>query len=289
MPSWSMSEKSGAFIKSPFILVRKGELKIICNPLIIARATTLRYSTYMELDQTLIDAVTHYIPSHERLMHLKDVPLLFLVGISGAGKNAIMTVLLSDYANQYHEFVTHTTRAPRKNHGTLERNGVEYYFIDYKTSRQMLADHDYIEANIYSNNIYGTSVAEIEAAKHEGRIAIGDIDVNGVEHVVGLGLNVQPVFILPPSYQTWQQRLLKRYEGHDIDQTDWRNRMVTARSEIEHALATDYFYFVVNEDLATTVAEINEIAHGKEYDHRAEIAIAAAKDILNGINDALIV
>ncbi|MGF7229505.1 MAG: guanylate kinase [Candidatus Saccharibacteria bacterium] len=241
----------------------------------------------MELDQALIDKVTHYQPSQERLAELKDVPLLFMVGISGAGKNAIMNELLGKHATEYHEFITHTTRAPRKNHGVLEQNDVDYHFIDYATSSVMLDAHDYIEANIYSNNIYGMSVTEIEAAKREGRIATGDIDVNGATHVFQLGLNVKPVFILPPDYQTWQHRLLKRYEGHEIDQTDWRNRMLTARSEIEHALATDYFYFVVNDDLQATVVEIDEIAHGKEHDHRAETAIAAAKDILNGINDAL--
>lgn len=224
----------------------------------------------MELDQALRDKVAHYQPSTERLAPLNAVPLLFLVGISGAGKNAIMAQLLETHRGEYHEFVTHTTRAPRKNHGVVEQNDVEYHFIDYATASNMLDAHDYIEANIYSNNIYGTSVAEIEAALREGRIAIGDIDVNGAAHVVGLGLNVRPVFILPPNYQTWQSRLLKRYEGHEIDQADWRNRMQTARSEIEHALATGNFYFVVNEDLAVTVEEINEIAHGKEHLQRSD-------------------
>jgi guanylate kinase len=248
---------------------------------------SLRYSTYMEIDQTILDTVARYQPSLDRLASLKQVPLLFLVGISGAGKNAVGTTLLVNHPDEYHEFVTHTTRALRKNHGVMERDGIEYHFVDAKTATDMLTNHDFIEANVFSNNIYGTSIAEIEAAKQEGRIAIGDIDVNGVANFVRLGLNVRPVFILPPTYQVWQQRLMARYEGHEIDKQDWVRRMETARSEILHALAADYFYFVLNDDLPTTVRSIDAIAHGEAFDHRSENALAAAKDILNGINDAL--
>lgn len=241
----------------------------------------------MEIDQTILDAMQQYQPSLDRLTSLKQVPLLFIVGVSGAGKNAVTTTLLINHPGEYHEFVTHTTRAPRKNHGVMEQDGVEYHFVDMATAKAMVANRDFIETNVYSGNIYGTSIAEIEAAKQEGRIAIGDIDVNGVANFVRLGLDVRPVFILPPSYAIWQKRLMTRYEGHEIDQQDWRNRMQTARSEIMHALATDYFYFVLNDDLPTTVKTIDAIAHGDELDRRSEISVAAAKDILNGINDAL--
>ncbi len=241
----------------------------------------------MEIDQTIIDAVAQYQPSLDRLTSLKQVPLLFLVGISGAGKNAVGTALRINHPGEYHEFVTHTTRTPRKNHGVMEQDGVEYHFVNTATAKDMIVNHDFIEANVFSNNIYGTSIAEIEAAKNEGRIAIGDIDVNGVANFMRLGLDVRPVFILPPSYQIWQQRLMTRYEGHEIDQVDWKRRMQTARSEILHALAMDYFYFVLNDDLTITVTTIDAIAHGSDRERRPEAALAAAKDILYGINDAL--
>lgn len=240
----------------------------------------------MELDEQLIAKVKNYQPSTERLGPLKDVPLLFLVGISGAGKNAITTALLKAYANSYHEFVTHTTRAPRENHGVMERDGVEYHFVDFEQASAMLDNHDYIEANVYSANIYGTSVAELEAAQQEHRIAIGDIDVNGVANFMRLGLNAKPVFILPPNYEVWQQRLLSRYK-QGIDKNDWILRIQTARREIEYALANDYFYLIVNDDLQATIEQVNAIAHSQFEAHRTEESMAAAKDLLNGINDAL--
>jgi len=242
----------------------------------------------MELDRHLQEKVLAYEPSRERLEAVRDVPLLFMVGISGAGKNTIMRQLLAEYPDQYHEFVTHTTRPPRSNHGVMERDGIEYHFIDLATANTMLDNKDYIEANVYSNNIYGTSLAEIEAAQSEHRIGIGDIDVNGVANFVRLGLAVKPVFILPPSYDVWQQRFMSRYTDQQIDHEDWLSRMRTAKQEIQHALKTDYYYLVVNKDLNEIVEVINTIAHGGAgYEHRPMGAVAVAEEILDRIDAEL--
>lgn len=242
----------------------------------------------MELDATLIKKITDYQPSAERLAEVRDVPLLFIVGISGAGKNTIMNRMLHTYADSYHEFITHTTRLPRKNHGVMEKDGVEYHFVDFATANSMFDAHEYIEANIYSGNIYGTSLAEMEAAKKEGKIVIGDIDVNGVANFVKYGLNVKPVFVLPPNYKVWQERLLKRYEGHEIDAVDWQRRMQTAKTELEQVLAAPYYYLVINDDLIATTERINAIAHGEDIEQRPEDAVAIMTDMIESIEQALL-
>ena len=251
--------------------------------------TTFSYNYAMEdhsRQERLQQKIDAYRPSAERLAYVSDTHLLFLVGISGAGKDTITHELLAQHAD-YYRMVTHTTRAPRKNHGVLEQEGVEYHFVDLATAEHMLDEHDYVEANMYGGNVYGTSIREIQKAHDEHKIIIGDIDVNGVASFMKLGLNVRPVFVLPPSYAVWQERLLRRYE-HGIDEADWRKRMETARHEIEHALDTDYFYLVVNDDLQTTTGHINHIARQGELDeHRPAAALAAAQEILAGINDAL--
>lgn len=253
----------------------------------MVRAGTLRYSSIMELSTTLLEKIKTYRPQPQKLEPYRQTPLLFAVGISGAGKNTIMENLLTRFADEYHSFVTHTTRAPRQNHGVLEQNHVDYHFIDRATSEQMLEDHDYIEVNFYSGNIYGASVSEIEQAHREHKIVIADIDVNGVANFVRLGMNVKPIFILPPSYDVWQTRVHAR-NNNATDPTDWRRRMQTARDEIQHALDSDYFYFVINDDLEKSVAKVNAIAHGSSaIDHRPPEAVHAAQDILAGIETAL--
>lgn len=238
----------------------------------------------MEIDAQLITKVTDYQPSTDRLAGVRDVPLLFLVGTSGAGKNTLTDKLLADYPDTYHEFITHTTRKPRVNDGVMEQNHVEYHFVSVETAEEMLDDKDYIEANFYSGNIYGTSLSEMELAKKEHKIIIGDIDANGVGNFVKLGLKVRPVFVLPPSYEVWQQRLLKRYEGHEIDRADWQRRIVTAKHELELALQNGYYYLVINDDLDATAKLINDIAHGERVERRPYEAERLIYNMLEHVN-----
>ncbi len=240
----------------------------------------------MELEERLISKVASYRPSAQRLAALQDTPLLFMVGVSGAGKNVLSHQLLRKHPEMYHRFITHTTRKLRMNHGVMEQHGVEYYFISHDEAEQMLDSQDYLETNLYSGNIYGTSISEIQRAHDEGKILVGDIDVNGVAHFMHVMPNSRPVFILPPDYQTWQRRLMTRYE-EGVNKTDWHNRMLTARREIEHALVTDYYYLIVNDDLDDATEAIHAIATGKVNDHRPAKAVHAANEILCELNKVL--
>lgn len=233
----------------------------------------------MELDARLIAKVTAYQPDMQRLAPYRDVPLLVFVGISGAGKNTVKSALFHKQSDGYHDFVTHTTRPPRQNHGVLEEDGVDYHFVGVATAERMLDNHDYIEANLYSNNIYGASIDELEKARQQHYIAVADIDVNGVANFVRLGLNVKPIFILPPSYDIWYQRMIKRYGGV-VDKADFQKRIQTAREELQHALETDYFYLVVNDNLDETVELIHAIAHGAPTPHRDPHAETVLRSLL---------
>jgi guanylate kinase len=242
----------------------------------------------MELTSELAQKIADYQPSEARLDGVHDVPLLFIVGTSGAGKDTLMKKLLAERPQDYHPFITHTTRTPRINNGQMEHDGLEYHFIDAATALRMLHNQDFIEANLFSGNMYGTSLQEMEEALQEHKIVVSNIDVNGVRDFISLGLNVRPVFILPPSYDIWQQRLLKRYEGHEIDQADWLRRMKAALYEVSFVLANENFYLVINDDLDQTAAAINEIGHGGEpAERRPQAAIDVATDIIEHIKSAI--
>ena len=116
------------------------------------------------------------------------------------------------------------------------------------------------------------------------KIIIGDIDAYGVGNFVKLGLKVRPVFVLPPSYEVWQQRLLKRYEGHEIDRADWQRRIVTAKHELELALQNGYYYLVINDDLDATAKLINDIAHGERVERRPYEAERLIYNMLEHVN-----
>lgn len=204
------------------------------------------------------EVVERYRPSAQTVELVRQTPLVFTVGISGAGKDSIQQKLFQ--SNKYRKLVAHTTRALRYNHGVLERNGIDYYFIDIAEAWRLLQEGGYVEANIYGGNIYGTSAAEIERIKSEGKIGLGDVDVNGVAKYVSWSKNVKPIFIVPPNFDVWQRRFMQRYVGGALDPRDFKARMQTAEAEISHALAVDYFYFVVNDKLDEAARQVDDIA-----------------------------
>lgn len=228
--------------------------------------------------EKISDILTTYTPSPEKIELVKETPITVLVGISGAGKDTIKHKLLD--SGNYHHIVSHTTRPPRENKGVMEQDGREYHFIDVPTSLDMLEAGEYIEANVYSNNVYGTSISEIEKAKQDGIIAIGDIDVHGVANFKRLSDRVIALFILPPNFEEWQRRLLARYGEGGADPVDIAKRMVTAINELEHALIVPYYHFIVNSDLDRAVHAADSIAHNHDTFNKVDDEVREQAKIL---------
>lgn len=232
----------------------------------------------MEIETILLKKAASYRPPTDRLQAILDVPLLFVVGISGAGKDTVQQRLLHAPDSDYRFIVSHTTREPRKNNGILEQNGVDYHFIDLTTAEKLLDEGEYLETNYYAGNIYGTTIGEIESLKEQHKIGLTDVDVNGVGHYVAFGMNVIPIFLVPPDYATWWERLIKRYEG-SIDTEDLKKRLSTALDELTQAQRNDYFYLVINDDLDVTVSTVDTIAHGSQYEARSERALKLVREL----------
>jgi guanylate kinase len=208
--------------------------------------------------------------------------ILFLVGISGAGKDTVLRKLLD--SDKYQYIVSHTTRHPRYNKGKLEEDGIDYYFIDSQTAASMLDKKEFVEAKLYGNNIYGTTVAEIEKARRSGKIAVTDIEVQGVAEYKAAAPNVVTVFLLPPDFDTWQTRLKARYADKPVDQEDMNKRMHTAKIELQEALDKDYFEFVINDDLGRAVKAVDDIAGGEISKLKNDEAKKLARSLLEGLN-----
>jgi len=238
-------------------------------------------------DKEIQQRVAAYQPSQQALEGVKDVPLLFAVGISGAGKDTLLRRLISRYPDDYSFLITTTTRPLRKNNGVLEVDGVDYYFIDKPTAERMLAEGAYVEVNYYAFNVYGASIAEIARGGQDHKILISDIDVNGIGNFVRLGMNVKPVFVLPPSYEVWRERVQGRY-GNTGNPKDLQKRLATALSELEAALHNDYYYLVINDDLDKTAELLNAIAHNKPVERRDPQAVALTKRLAADIAAELV-
>lgn len=211
------------------------------------------------MDTRLEELIANYIVTPEAINLVQSTPIVLLVGVSGAGKDTIKHRLLQ--TGKYHHIVSHTTRAPRENGGVMERDGVDYHFISLEKATKMLQEGAFVEAKKYSDNLYGTSVAEIQQAHDEGKIAITDLEIQGVAEYKTLSPNVIAEFILPPSYEEWQRRLHTRYGDKGADPADIDKRMRAAIRELEEALSQPYYHFVVNENLDEAVRAVDKIAH----------------------------
>lgn len=232
----------------------------------------------MELTDALRQKVAGYSPDAPALAPIRKAPLLFLVGIAGAGKDSTLAQLLATYPNNYEFIVSHVTRPPRQNDGVQERDGVEYRFISFALAEHMLDNQQYIEADIvHAKDIYGTSIAEVKRIYDDGKIATTDITVLGAGNYVRLGLNARPVFLLPPSYEAWRSRLEKRGQ---MAPEELKRRLQSAVKEISYALSVPFFYFVINDDLENTAKVVNRIGHGEAVDRHYPAAVHVAEDLL---------
>lgn len=212
----------------------------------------------MELEEK----IKNYKPSDDTVQLIRSTPILVLVGPTGAGKDSLKEMLLA--TGKYHHIVSHTTRPPRINHGILEQDGKDYHFIDKPTAEKMLDEHAFIEAKMYSGNIYGTSVSEVQKAHDEGLIATTDIDVQGVSEYKALDPNVMAVFLLPPNFNTWQTRLRKRY-GDVVDLEDYKVRLRTGLTELDQLLNSNYYIAVINDDLDEAFDHIHTIVSSDNH------------------------
>lgn len=195
---------------------------------------------------------------------IEDLRLVLLIAPTAGGRNTIIQRLLS--TGRYHYIVSDTTRPPRKNDGVMEMNGREYWF---RTEEEVLADlqtGEFLEAEILHNQqISGISIRELEKAKNEGKIAVTDVDIEGIHNVLKAKPETEVVMILPPSFEVWQRRLSLRGQ---MRPDELKRRLQTAQKIFEDGLKQNYYNFIISEDIEQSSALIDAIVEGKPNPHQ---------------------
>lgn len=237
------------------------------------------------MSETLKQKIENYHPDQAAIEVIKSARILLLVGPTGAGKDTLKDALLQ--TGHYHHLVSHTSRKPRINHGVLEQDGEEYHFISLEKAEEMVDNHEFIEAKPYSGNLYGTSLSEIITARDAGKIAVTDIEVQGVAEYKALDSNVKAVFLLPPNFKVWQERLWKRH-GDVVDAEDYRRRLETALHEIEELFTHDYYAVLISDELDHSVREVtNYIETGTQDPEYVKHCLSVARELSEDIKNYL--
>ena len=235
-----------------------------------------------DLAATLATKIDTYQPTDATKELLQSTKIALLVGIAGAGKDTIKRELLA--RDGFRDIVSHTTRAPRSNDGIPEVDGVHYHFITYDQADEMLDAGAFIEAKFVHGTVYGTSAAALKAVHDSGAIALTDVDVQGVDEFKKVSPDVVAIFIIPPSYDIWRERLAKRYESNEAFAAEWQKRRTSALAELRHALEVPYYHFVINDELERVVTVADEIARRDDlFLRKDDEARLIARDLLAAI------
>lgn len=221
----------------------------------------------------------YHVSKHAKSI-LNRTKLLLLAGVTSSGRNTVIGEILK--TGDYHYITSDTTRRPRINRGNIEVNGEEYWFKTEEEMLKGLQKGEYLEAAIiHDQQVSGISIAEIERASKEQKIAITDIEVVGVANIMTVKPEAVCVFMIPPGFEEWLKRISAR--GHMTD-IELRRRLLSAVKEIEAALSGDHFVIVVNDDFHQTSKVIenilNEIPDQEVSRKVAEVLLTSTKQFL---------
>ena len=179
----------------------------------------------------------------------KQGKIFILSGPSGCGKGTVLKSAMREHPDMFLS-VSATTRGPRQG----EIDGVHYHFIDDDAFLKMIDRDQLLEHAGYAGNFYGTPRIPVDEALDQGRDVMLEIDVQGAQQVYAKRPDAERIFLAPPSWSELERRLVNR----GTDSTDKiRQRLTRARDEM--ALAVDYDYFIINDDVERAAAELNDI------------------------------
>lgn len=231
-------------------------------------------------------ALESYRLSDHALQILTKTKLVVLTAPTASGRNTIINELLR--TNDYNFIVSDTTRPPRLNNGILEQNGREYFFRDEADMLQDIKDGNFLEAEvIHEQQVSGTSIRELEKASDEHRIAIADMDIGGINNVLRLKPDTKTVLILPPSFDTWHERIFSR---GDMDNAEYGRRLQTAARILESGIAeSSELKIIINDDLTDAAEEVHELVQNNTFsDAQQAKGVELAKQLLADTQAALL-
>jgi guanylate kinase len=176
--------------------------------------------------------------------------VLVLSAPSGAGKTTVLHGLIASVEGVRFS-ISFTTRPPRAG----EHDGVDYYFVSEDAFRAKVERGEFLEWAHVHGSLYGTGRAETEAVCARGLDILLDVDVQGASQVRRSMPEAVTVFMLPPSFDELEKRILKR--GLNDDPTDIANRLKTARAEAAQYIYYDYV--IINEVIEQSVELLRSI------------------------------
>jgi len=188
---------------------------------------------------------------HSLLSPSAKALLIVLSGLSGAGKDAVLTRLRkSSYPLEFIVTVTTRTRRPS------ERDGVHYRFVSRNEFQELIDRNELLEwANVYGN-FYGVPKEPAKQALKSGKDVIVKVDVQGAATIKKILPQAVFIFLAPPSMEELVLRLKQR---RTESPSDLELRLKTADEELEKLPIFDYLVFNRQDEIDRAAADIEAI------------------------------
>ena len=168
---------------------------------------------------------------------------------SGAGKTTLLNRLLADFPDIARS-VSCTTRPPRSG----EKEGVDYFFVDEKTFREMAQKDEFFEWEEVHSYFYGTPKAPLVERRKKRLDTVLDIDIRGAMSVRRSFPGACLIFLMPPSIEALEARL----KGRQTEAPEaLKRRLENAR--LEMAEQDKFDYVIINDDIDRAYAELKTI------------------------------
>lgn len=183
-------------------------------------------------------------------MITKAFPII-LSAPSGTGKTTLAHLMVESMAD-VRISVSYTTRPTRG----IEREGVDYHFVDDQEFFKMRDHGDFLEwAHVHDQYYYGSSRAWTQKQLDAGTGVIFDIDVQGALQIRKIFPESLLIFVVPPSMNELKDRLVRR--GTDSMERI-NHRMEVAKKEIETGLK-EFDYVINNEKLERALFDMTSL------------------------------
>jgi guanylate kinase len=175
--------------------------------------------------------------------------LFVIAAPSGGGKTSLTRALLEREPG-IRLSVSYTTRPPRPG----EQDGVDYHFVAADRFAVLKGGNEFLEHAHVHGNWYATSATWLKAQVSAGQDVLLEIDWQGAAQVRVLIPESVHIFILPPSLESLEERLVRR--GQD-DAATIARRLIAAREEIRHCV--EFNYVIINQEFASAVDDLTAV------------------------------
>lgn len=182
---------------------------------------------------------------------MKHKNKLFIIsGPSGAGEDSVIEGLKKFLPIE--RVITTTTRKMRPR----EYDGSPYYFISKEEFEKGIKENKFFEyAREYNDQFYGVTKKEIKRVANCGKIGIWKIEYKGVIAVKKIMPDVISIFIMTPTLEDIERRLLRRGENKEYI----KERMVYTKEWLKHKDIYDYEVINYENKLNETIDRAREI------------------------------